>query len=99
MRFSLYDVASSLVLEGEFGADGGEFVGGEGEMAVGGPGLVEGEEVDVGVGDVGADNFPEGALAGFSLEVAAEFFGGAQEGLVVGVGEVVDFVDLEFGDD
>ena len=76
-----------------------EFFGGEFEMTTVGPGFVEGFEVDVGMGDIGADDFPEGAAAGFGLEVLAEFFGGVQEGLVVVIREIVDFVDLVFGDD
>ena len=76
-----------------------EFFGGEFEMATISPGFVERFEVDVGVGDIGADDFPESALAGFRLEMAAEFFGGFEEGFVVFVGKFVNFVDLEFGDD
>ena len=54
-----------------------EFFGGEFEMATVGPGFVKGFEVDVGMGDIGADDFPENAAAGFGLEVSAEFFGGS----------------------
>ena len=46
--------------------------------------------------DIGADDFPESTLAGFLLHVAAELFDGVHKGVVVFVGEVVDFVDLVF---
>ena len=49
--------------EGEFGGDGFEFVVAEFEDAVGSPVGVEGDEVNVGVGDVGADDFYENAGA------------------------------------
>ena len=88
-----------LVLEGEFGADLFKFFRGEFEMATVGPSFVERFEMDVGVGDVGADNFPKSAAASFLLEVATEFFGRFHERRVVFVGEIVDLVDLVFGDD
>ena len=75
------------------------FVGGEGEGDAVLPGGVVGHEVDVGVGDVGADDFPEGAGAEDGVHVGGDFFGGGHEGGVVVGGEVVDFVDFVFRDD
>ena len=88
-----------LNLVNKLSADLLEFFGGEGEVAAVSPSFVEGFEVDVGVGNVGADDFPDDAAAGFGFEVAAEFFGGFHEGGEVLFGEVVDFVNLELGDD
>ncbi len=62
-----------------------EFVFGEFEMAAVKPSFVERFEVDVGVRDVGADNFPEDASAEDLLHMFGEFFHGAHQGLVVRV--------------
>lgn len=51
----------------------------------------------MGVRNIGANDFPEGALTEFFLHVSAQFFDGFHEGCVIFVGEVVDFVDLVFG--
>lgn len=83
---------------GELGADLFEFLGSEVESATMLPGFVERHEVNVSVGNVGADDFPEDALAQGFFHVLAEFFDGRHKGFVVGVGEVIDFVDLSFGD-
>lgn len=60
---------------------------------------VEGDEVDVGVGDVGADDFQDSALAEDVFVVAGELFDGRHDGGVGGVVEVVDAVDFDLGDD
>ena len=52
-------------------------------MAAVKPRFVEWLEVDVGVGDVGADNFPENANAEDLFHVFGEFFHGAHQSLVV----------------
>lgn len=58
------------------------------------PGAIKGKKMDVSVGNVGADDFPESALAELLFHVLAELLDGGHEGLVIGVGEVVDFVDF-----
>ena len=87
------------LVELELGLGGFELGVGGFEFALAGPVFVDGEEVDVGVGDVNADDFDHDALAEDLLVVAGEFFNGGPDGAVVFVGEVVDFVDFEFGDD
>ena len=83
----------------KLGADLGEFLRGEVEGAAVLPGFVVGHEVNVGVGDIGADDFPKDAGAEFVFHVFAELLDGGHEGLIILVREVVDFVNLLFGDD
>ena len=87
------------LVELELGLGGFELGVGGFEFAFAGPVFVDGEEVNVGVGDVDADDFDHDALAEDLLVVAGEFFDGGPDGAVVFIGEVVDFVDFEFGDD
>ena len=87
------------MLEGKLGAHSFHFLGGGLDVALAGPIVVDGEDVDVGVGDVDADDFDHDALAEDVFEVAGEFFDGGHEGLVIFVTEVVDTVDFGFGDD
>lgn len=96
---SLAALGRSGLVELELGLDGFELGVGGFELALAGPVFVDGEEVNVGVGDVDADDFDHDALAEDLLVVAGEFFDGGPDGAVVFVGEVVDFVDFEFGDD
>ena len=88
-----------LLFESEFGADLLEFVFGETESLAILPVLVEGHEVDVGVGDVGADNLPNNAGAELFLEMLGEFLDRIHESLVAFIVELVDFVDLVLRDD
>ena len=52
-----------LIFAFELGADLGEFVGGEVEGSTVLPKFVVGHEVNMGVGDIGTDDFPEDAGA------------------------------------
>ena len=79
---------------GEEVLDAPKLVFGEGEGFAVLPTGVVWHEVDMGVGNVGADDFHEGAGAEFFFHVPSEFLDGLHKGLVVCVVEVVDFVDF-----
>ena len=87
------------LVELEFGLDGFEFGVGGFEFALAGPVFVDGEEVDVGVGDVNADDLDHNALAEDLLVVAGEFFDGGPDGAIICVREVVNLVNFQFRDD
>ena len=55
--------------------------------------------MDMGVRDIGADDFPKGAGAESLFHVAAEFFDGMHQGVVILVLEIVDFIDFYFRND
>lgn len=82
------------LVELEFGLGGFELGVGGFELALAGPVFVDGEQVDVGVGDVNADDFDHNALAEDLLVVAGEFFDGGPDGAIICVGEVVDFINF-----
>ena len=79
--------------------DGAELFVGEVEGLVLLPILIVGDDVDVCVGDVGADDFDDGALTCDGLEVLRELFDRVPDGVVVIVGELVELVDLNLGYD
>ena len=85
-----------LVVVFELGADLVKFLGLQVESFAVLPFGVVRHKMDVGVGNVGADNLPESAGAELFFHVLAEFFDGGHEGLIVFIREVVDFVDLFF---
>lgn len=68
-------------------------------MAAGFPGFIQWENVDVGVGDVGAHDLDEGASVINLFETVADFFDGVPESGVIIVGEVINFIDFYFRDD
>ena len=76
-----------------------EIVFGHFDLAAMVPSFVIGGEVDVSMGDIGADDFPESAGAKLFFHVVRQFFDGGHKSLVIFVGEIVDFVDLLFRDD
>lgn len=82
------------LVELEFGLGGFEFGVGGFELAFTGPVFVDGEEVDVGVGDVNADDFNHNAFAEDLLVVAGEFFDGGPDGAIICVREVVNLVNF-----
>lgn len=83
----------------EFGLHGAHFVGGGFEVALAGPVFVDGEKMDVGVGNVDTDDLNHGAFAEDGFQMLSELFDGGHDGIVILVTEVVDFVDFDFGDD
>lgn len=96
---SLAALGRSGLVELEFGLGGFELGVGGFELALAGPVFVDGEEVDVGVGDVNADDFDHDALAEDLFVVAGEFFDGGPDGAIICVGEVVNFINFYFRDD
>lgn len=74
---------NSMRLKCEAGTDVFELIGGKVESFAILPVVVLRHEMDVSMGDVGADDFPEGAAAGDVFHVAGEFLGGGHEGLIV----------------
>ena len=91
---SLAALGRSGLVELEFGLGGFEFGVGGFEFALAGPVFVDGEEVDVGVGDVNADDFNHNALAEDLLVMAGEFFDGGPDGAIIFVREVVNLVNF-----
>lgn len=55
--------------------------------------------MDVGVGNVDADDFEHDALAKGAFVMFGELFDGVHDGRVGFVVEVVEFVNFDFGDD
>ncbi len=55
--------------------------------------------MDVGVGDVGSDNFKKSARAKDGFHALHDLFYGSKEGEIIFVFEVVEFVDWGFRDD
>lgn len=82
------------LVELEFGLGGFEFGVGGFEFTFTGPVFVDGEEVDVGVGDVNTNDLNHDALAEDLLVVAGEFFDGGPDGEIICVREVVDLVNF-----
>ena len=87
-------VRESGLVELEFGLGGFEFGVGGFEFAFAGPVFIDGEQVDVGVGDVNADDLDHNALAEDLLVVAGEFFDGGPDGAIICVREVVNLVNF-----
>ncbi len=68
-------------------------------MALAGPVFVNRKEMDVGMGNINADDFNHGALAEDILEMTGEPFYGSHNGGVIFVAKVIDFVDFDFWND
>ena len=73
-----------------------EFVFGEFESIAVFPIGVNGHEMNVSMGDVGADDFPDNAGAELFLHVLAKFLHGVHKSMKIFLGEIIDFVDLDF---
>ncbi len=75
-------------------ADLFEFFRGGFNDPVFGPGLVEREQVDVGVGYVFANDFPDDSCSEFLVHVLSDFFGGFHEGLEIILWQIVNLFDF-----
>lgn len=75
------------------------FVFGWFKMALAGPIFVDRKKVDVGMGNINADDFNHGALAKYILEMTGEFFDGSHNGGIIFVAKIIDFVDFDFWND
>lgn len=71
------------LFEGELSLHSLEIGFGEVNAAVLIPGLIKGEEMNVSVGDVATDNFPDSTGAEDLLHVFADFFDSLHEGFVI----------------
>ena len=63
------------------------------------PPLIVRHDMNMGVGDIGADDFDKRALAEDGIVMGAEFFGGGPDGGVVVLWQIVDFVAFNLGHD
>lgn len=60
---------------------------------------VEGNKMDMGVGDVGTNDFQEGALAKDIFVMTGKLLDGGHDGSVIGIVEIVETIDFDFRDD
>lgn len=88
-----------LVGEFELVADLLHFFVGEFEGAFACPVGIDGEKMDVGVGNINTDDFDHNALTEGVLVMFGELFDGMHNGVVVLLGEVIEFIYFVFGDD